>query len=878
MSAPRAPRSAAFSGPQPAVCRDERPRRAAARAAGHNGLDAVEVDRKHARLTVLFLAKPPRPDGGLLPGHFEIEGGRPGNEVRVVDVRTGRIREPGLDECVVLTLDRVGDGTCYTLRLVGLPRIDPLYASLEFSFRVDCTEELDCLPTAACPPPDLPEPDMDYLAKDYASFRRLILDRLALVMPAWREHHVPDLGITLVELLAYVGDHLSYYQDAVATEAYLDTARQRTSVRRHARLVDYELHDGCNARAWVQVHTSDDLELEVDEVFFAAGLAEEPVADRILDTTGLDGAAVFEPLVPSGQTKLRLRRAHNHIRLYTFGLRECCLPEGATSAVLVDGTPGPPPDTPAQVEQTPAHKPDEPAPEPEPDEAPLEPEPVLELGPGDLLLLEEVIGPETGVLADADPAHRHVVRLTRTERTHDPVTRQPLLTVWWDRRDALPFPLCLSVIGPPPGCALLADISVVRGNVVLADHGRRVPPEPIGAVGAVPTRPVCAGLEHPADPNPVPARFAPLLSAAPLTFAEPLPAVPGPARSLSAARRPRQALPWLRLTGAEPGGDGEQQTFGWEPRRHLLASGPQDRHVVAEPDDSGRARLRFGDGELGSRPVDGTAFSAVYRIGNGPDGNVGAEAINRIGLRTKTLTGVTLRPRNPLPASGGTSPEPLALAKLTAPDAFRRELRRAVTGEDYGRLAERDPTDPAERNPAVQRGVGRLRWTGSWYEAQVAVDAVGGPANDRLLAEIRDALEPYRRVGHDVAVRRARDVALDVALLICVEPHHLRGHVRAALLDVLGSRALPGGRHGLFHPDALSFGEPVHLSRVVAAAQAVAGVESVTVTRFKRLLGAATGELETGVLRLGPLEVARLDNDPAFPEHGRLTLDLRGGR
>jgi len=28
------------------------------------------------------------------------------------------------------------------------------------------------------------------------------------------------------------------------------------------------------------------------------------------------------------------------------------------------------------------------------------------------------------------------------------------------------------------------------------------------------------------------------------------------------------------------------------------------------------------------------------------------------------------------------------------------------------------------------------------------------------------------------------------------------------------------------------------------------------------------------LLRLGPLEVARLDNDPAFPERGRLELDL----
>ncbi len=93
-----------------------------------------------------------------------------------------------------------------------------------------------------------PPPEINYLAKDYGTFRQLMLDRLALIMPDWRERHVPDLNITLVELLAYVGDYLSYYQDAVATEAYLDTARQRISVRRHARLVDYRLHEGVNAR------------------------------------------------------------------------------------------------------------------------------------------------------------------------------------------------------------------------------------------------------------------------------------------------------------------------------------------------------------------------------------------------------------------------------------------------------------------------------------------------------------------------------------------------------------------------------------------------------------------------------------------------------
>ena len=62
-----------------------------------------------------------------------------------------------------------------------------------------------------------------------------------------------DLGIALAELIAYVGDPLSYQQDAVATEAYLQTARSRISLRRHALLVDYHVHDGCNARTWMQL-------------------------------------------------------------------------------------------------------------------------------------------------------------------------------------------------------------------------------------------------------------------------------------------------------------------------------------------------------------------------------------------------------------------------------------------------------------------------------------------------------------------------------------------------------------------------------------------------------------------------------------------------
>ena len=48
---------------------------------------------------------------------------------------------------------------------------------------------------------------------------------------------------------------------------------------------------------------------------------------------------------------------------------------------------------------------------------------------------------------------------------------------------------------------------------------------------------------------------------------------------------------------------------------------------------------------------------------------------------------------NPIAAAGGTAPEPMAEAKLSAPQAFRAApsgLRRAITPDDYARIAERD--------------------------------------------------------------------------------------------------------------------------------------------------------------------------------------------
>jgi hypothetical protein len=113
---------------------------------------------------------------------------------------------------------------------------------------------------------------------------------------------------------------------------------------------------------------------------------------------------------------------------------------------------------------------------------------------------------------------------------------------------------------------------------------------------------------------------------------------------------------------------------------------------------------------------------------------------------------------------------------------------------------------------------------------------------------------------------------------VCVLPEYFRGEVRRDLLELFGNRVLPDGRRGVFHPDNFTFGQTVYLSRLYAAAESVAGVESVRVTRFQRQDDAASSGVGPGELTLGPLQIARLDNDPNYPKRGVFRLEMRGGK
>ena len=723
------------------------------------------------------------------------------------------------------------------------------------------------------------------------SFRRLMLDRMARLAPEWSETSVADVMHALVDLKAYVADYQAYQQDAVATEAYLHTARRRISVARHARLLDYTVYEGASARAWIQVVV--DPASGSGGVDVPAGtmlLTKLPdMADRVTRTEAemalKAGPEVFETV--EGLTAFA---AHNRMLFYTWGDEECCLPRGATAATLLGDL---------------AH-----------------------LRPGDVLVLEEVRGPKSGAAPDADPARRQAVCLVSVERAEDPLSTPATVVtnIEWHPRDALQFPLCVATKPPAPAQQDRLDpwsgfdgqdppgpdaISVARGNIVIADHGRTWTEK----LGPVPE----AVLAYP-DGKPVPVRFNPSLKQAPVArTTRPAPVATLPLtselvaaldagnvpRTLLRAVEARRVLPaplevtdhgsvWIARSGAViyelvPEASGElavierssaadrirpdpvrmqahialKTTTGteWRLVPSLLESAPDAPDFAAETEDDGTVRLRFPEG-LESK----TIFDATYRVGTGPAGNAGRETIRHVASDERAI----LRVRNPLAASGGEGPESLEQVRQSAPYAFRQQ-ERAVTERDYA--------DVALRHPDVQRAAASFRWTGSWFTVFVYVDRLGGRDVDEAFArELRALFDRYRMAGSDVETEPPIYVPVELALTVCVRPDHLKSAVELALMRVFSNRDLADGTRGVFHPDNFTFGQPVCLSPFVAAAQQVVGVESVEVTTFGRLDNPSISGIDTGRLTLGRLEVARLDNDRNHPERGQFTVEFLGGR
>lgn len=727
---------------------------------------------------------------------------------------------------LLLTVGPIGDYSTYTIELNYDPnRIDPFFARQPFKFRPGCFTN-DCSPEWTPGRAALPSPAIDYLAKDYASFRHVLLAAMAQRVPGWQPTSEADLDQVLIDLFAAAGDELSDYQDRVMNEAYLGSARSRVSVARHARLVDYQVHQGNQASTWIAVILADTTApfLLSQELKVWAGHPDAPGEWIVFATRQLVPASIpflLEPLL-------------NELRLHTWSHSIPALRAGSTRADLVSAVSGA-----AQAEAERLRD-------------------LVNKGSVRWLLVEEKLNPLTGRSAGHDPRKRQLLRLLRDAvALRDPLTDTWVTRVNWDSRDALRSAYSFTTTCPT---GRIENVSLFHANLLPVHQGRPVVAnfyEPGTEILALDTETeVHRHFERWSlygEPRGV--RCA-------LTFA-PLAYLPTPPNGEVAPLSTAQVEVVIEGVG----------NF-WDEVSSLVHSddsAEEGDHFVVETDEHQRSTLRFGNGINGRLLPEDTRIRCSYQQGNGAAGNVGADAIVYFEPLTGSLGDAIVRVWNPFDVTDGRDPEPIEKVLRKAPEAYRARQLRAITLADY--IAR------AEEVPGVSRAVARYAWTGSWRTVRVVIDPENSIELDPVLRQaVADHLEAVRLIGEDIELRPPRFVPLDIEINVCIQPDFWPQDLRFVLEQEFSDGWTPDGRRGFFHPDEWTFGQALHRSQIAGRVHAVTGVEHLVSIAMKRRNNPAPAALNVEQLTMAFDEIVLVQNDPDHLEHGSIRFILQGGR
>jgi hypothetical protein len=465
-----------------------------------------------------------------------------------------------------LVVRPIGDYSTYTLGTgPAVPGFDPVFAEIGFKFRPGCFST-DCAPDWTPAPPAVRDPVIDYLAKDFDSFRHVAMGWMQSRVPGWTPTSEADLSQVLLSLLSAAADELSDYQDRVMNEAYLATTRSRVSLARHARLLDYHVHQGNQASAWVALQLIAGAEILPGEVL-------EVWAGRENAGAPADDAAVFRGATP------HLHQLLNAVALHTWSGAVPGLAAGAVTADL------------AMPSQAAADQVAE----------------LIGTGAVPRLLIQEHRDPLSGIAAGADPDKRELLELdpAAAQALRDPVTGDWYVAVAWREEDRLRFDFTFAAQTPS---GAFTDISRFHGNLAELRHGREITAtfRPQGAVLA-PGERTLEPTQADELGRPRWGTLARLDPDRPLLYRDTTPASDEPPRST------------LEVT--DLGGE------AWTEVISLVPSSSSDRHFVVETDELGRSTIRFGNGVNGDNVPEGGSIECRYQTGNALEGNVGRDRI-----------------------------------------------------------------------------------------------------------------------------------------------------------------------------------------------------------------------------------------------------------
>lgn len=147
--------------------------------------------------------------------------------------------------------------------------------------------------------PNVTKPVINYTARDFATIRDQLSQFVQATRPTdWTDFFESNLGQTLIELAAFVGDIVSYGQDVLGQEVFLSTARRYESVLRFARSVGYTPRSAVSAQVVV---TSDTLPQNV--ILYGGVIA---AGTFVTGTNGLRYEVQSETIIDPGTSVLSL--------------------------------------------------------------------------------------------------------------------------------------------------------------------------------------------------------------------------------------------------------------------------------------------------------------------------------------------------------------------------------------------------------------------------------------------------------------------------------------------------------------------------------------------------------------------------------------------
>lgn len=566
-----------------------------------------------------------------LSGGSRLRAGTAPGQVQVLQAVAGA--EPNI---LRIRIAPIGDYSTYTLALrdpdparkhMPYPGIDPLFAELKFKFRPGCFN-LNCAPTWPAAPAPSEEPTIDYLARDYDSFKHVLMSAMQTRVPNWQPTSEADLDQVLIDLIAADADELSDYQDRVVNEGYIATARKRVSLARHARLVDYHVHQGNQATSWLALKVTSDVVIPAGFGVWTGREWQTP------------GAVIF-----LSQTQQSCFAWLSELELYDWDGVVTALEAGSTEADL---------QLPAALDPT-----------VETDADQLRD--LFRSGVAPRLLIQQVLNPETGTVNGLDIGARQIVQLLDDEAAadtvQDPMTGNWLVRVRWRESDKLTRRYCFVTQCPdvPPQ----DRVSLFHGNLISVAQGRptltifRAPGSPLATVNS--TNFMVTSESHYES-----TKWGVLceLPYGPLAYRNTAPGGETP---------PRSSL--TVMVGSQ----------SWEEQTDLIESESDDEHFIVETDELQHSEVRFGNNINGRALPGGSVVTCTYQVGQGAGGNVGADKLTGFDLVTYPEVTQTW---NPLDVNDGRDPESAAVVMRRAPEAYRQRQLRAVTLADYVKRAE----------------------------------------------------------------------------------------------------------------------------------------------------------------------------------------------